>query len=233
MNDISIKQILTGTYPRNSRLAQWDRRILKGIMNVVLFLALAGTTVDVMDLEGSLHFNPISAIDATFQRSHWGRINMDTVVPGFREKLPPNVELWSPGVWAAIKVEHPDRTTKTLSRLSRVPSSVLLVAIIWMLRSIVVTTVGTNTSEGDPFIRPNVRRLYILALLLTASPVIDFVSQIAESELVSRSLPKDFAVSSVDFSSFVPSIGMGLLVLVLAEVFKIGVRLREDVEGLV
>jgi len=202
-------------------------------MNLGLFLALAGAAVAVFDGSFSSYIEFPKGVQTSFARHHWGYIDMDVVAPGFREKLPRNVDVWSPSLSAAVKNEHPDLTTKALSRLATVPDALILVAIIWMLRGIVLTTMGTGTPAGDPFIRPNVRRLRIISILLLVTPLIDSWSQMAEAEWVSRALPKNVAYAQFDFSSWFTFFGVGALVMVLAEVFKIGVRLREDVEGLV
>lgn len=233
MNGTSIKQILSGEYPRNSRLSRWDRRIGRAVMNIALFLALAGATVAVLDGGFSSYVEFPAGVQTSFARQHWGHINMDLVAPGFREKLPKNVDLWSPNLAAAVKNEHPDLTTKVLSRLATLPDALILVAIIWLLRGIVLTTMGTDASDGDPFIRPNVRRLRIISVLLLVTPLIDSWSQMAEAEWVRRALPKDVAYAQFDLSSWFTFFGLGAMVMILAEVFKIGVRLREDVEGLV
>jgi hypothetical protein len=233
MRGTSVKQILSGEYPRNSRLAQWDRRILKATMNVALFLTLAGAAMAIFDGGFSSLIQYPFGVQVSFSRHHWGDIDMDVVAPGFREKLPKNVELGSPALSAAVKNEHPDLTAKILSRLATVPSALILVAIVWLLRNIVLTTIGTETSDGDPFIKPNVRRLRTISVLLLVMPVIDTWSQIAEVEWLSRALPKGVPYLGIDLSSMPIFFGVGVLVLVLSEVFKIGVRLREDVEGLV
>ena len=202
-------------------------------MNIALFLALAATTVAIFDIGYSWKASSATGIQVSFARHHWGLINMDTVAPGFREKLPGNVELWSSSVWANVRNEHPNFTAKVLSRVSTVPLALILLAIIWMLRGIVLTAIGTDNSEGDPFIRANVRRLRIISVLLLVTPLIDSWAQMAETEWVIRALPKDVASIEFDLSSALTFFGVGVLVMVLAEVFKIGVRLREDVEGLV
>ena len=96
MNGTSLKQILSGDYPRNSRLSRWDRKVGKTVMNLALFLALAGAAVALFDGGFSSHVEFPKGVQASFARQHWGHINLDAVAPGVREKLPKNVDLWSP-----------------------------------------------------------------------------------------------------------------------------------------
>jgi hypothetical protein len=201
-------------------------------MNLAMLGAIGVVALDALDLNFTWHFDttlrsfPIQ-IDAV--RQHWASLDLPKAAPDLREKLPKNVELWNS--WAAVKIENPTVIQKVLNRLSTVPLGVLFAAIVWMLRKIVLTAVGTETSDGDPFIEANVHRLRIIGLLLLVTPLVSSWAQMAGIELVSRSLPKDLVapVFDIPFSYF----GLGLLLFVLAEVFKIGVRLRQDVEGLV
>ena len=58
----------------------------------------------------------------------------------------------------------------------------------------------------------------------------------AESELLLRAvpeLPPESTFLHYDLNSAFVFFGVGILVFILAEVFKAGVHLREDVEGLV
>ena len=85
--------------------------------------------------------------------------------------------------------------------------------------------------SGDPFVAENVRRLRIIGWLVAVSPILLVIAQFARSELVARSTVADLALESIHVA-FLPILVGGLL-LVLAEVFAAGVRLREDTEGLV
>jgi small-conductance mechanosensitive channel len=102
----------------------------------------------------------------------------------------------------------------------------LVIVILWHLRGLV-----RSARQGDPFTTANVRRLREVGLLLMLGwPVVAFLSDTLKNQL-SRTLPIEQQLGSVG----APPIGTGLLfglgVLVLAEVFAHGVRLREDVEG--
>lgn len=83
--------------------------------------------------------------------------------------------------------------------------------------------------KGDPFTNDNVRRLRGIALaLLIGWPVGQLLSQLLGAGLAERAgVPDDGLVLAL--GGPVPVAGVG--VLILAEVFRHGVRLREDVEA--
>ena len=84
---------------------------------------------------------------------------------------------------------------------------------------------------GDPFVPENVRRLRAIGWLIAVSPILLVIAQIARSELVARSTVADLAVVSMTIA--VLPVLIGALLLVLAQVFAAGVRLRQDTDGLV
>ncbi|HEX5000650.1 MAG TPA: DUF2975 domain-containing protein [Terriglobia bacterium] len=232
----TLREFLTGTYPRNSRLARWDRRVLMGVMNVALALTLVAFLVDALDVHFTWHVTNKEPLRVTFAHERWATLTMnpDVVAPELKARLPDGLEPWSLSVTG--KIRNPDRTVKILGVLSTVPMDMLVLSVIWLLRSIVQTTAGTDASEGDPFVRSNVWRLRVIAGILVAAPVIDGGAEIIRSELISRvfpNLPVETTMLEFDVSFMFICFGMGILTMVLAEVFKIGVRLREDTEGLV
>ena len=104
--------------------------------------------------------------------------------------------------------------------------------MVWLLRRIVLSTIGSaGLRNGDPFVKANVRRLQLIGTFLMLMPLVSVGCQIAAAELVLDSAVKDSAILPFDVN-FV-WLWMGGLVLILSEVFAAGVRLREDVEGLV
>jgi hypothetical protein len=103
----------------------------------------------------------------------------------------------------------------------------LIVALLWQLWGVL-----RSARQGDPFTTANVRRLRQFGwLLLLGWPLVAYLTM-ALKELLATTW-----VSPTDQTSglFAPPIGLalpfGLAVLVLAEVFAHGLRLREDVEG--
>jgi hypothetical protein len=129
---------------------------------------------------------------------------------------------------------NPGWKEQILLRVALVPIPLLILFIVWMLRKIVLTTVGDKASEGNPFIRPNVSRLRWIALAIVLMPFVRYVSEWARFDL-SLSAMKDFLwMGNYSLPLFNPMpLAVGLLIFALAEVFAAGIRLREDVEGLV
>jgi hypothetical protein len=103
---------------------------------------------------------------------------------------------------------------------------VALAVILYLLR--IVRTLR----RGDPFVPENARRLTAIALLIAAGGTLgDLLNNIAIGSLAQGSAAADI-VALVYHVSFLP-LAIGLVVAFLAEVFRRGTRLREDVEGLV
>jgi hypothetical protein len=101
----------------------------------------------------------------------------------------------------------------------------LIVAALWQLWGLL-----RAARQGDPFTTANVWRLRQFGwLLLLGWPLVAFVTMVLK-EWLAMTPPADKTGGL-----FAPPIGgmllFGLAVLVLAEVFAHGLRLREDVEG--
>jgi hypothetical protein len=101
----------------------------------------------------------------------------------------------------------------------------LIVALLWQLWGLL-----RSARHGDPFTTANVWRLRQFGwLLLLGWPLVAYLTM-ALKELLATTPPAD-QTGGV----FAPPIGLalifGLAVLILAEVFAHGLRLREDVEG--
>jgi hypothetical protein len=101
----------------------------------------------------------------------------------------------------------------------------LIIALLWQLWGLL-----RSARQGDPFTTANVWRLRQFGwLLLLGWPLVAFLTM-ALKELLAMTPPADKTGGL-----FAPPIGgmllFGLAVLVLAEVFAHGLRLREDVEG--
>lgn len=102
----------------------------------------------------------------------------------------------------------------------------VVVAVLWLLRGVL-----KSVRDGDPFIEANVRRLRALAfVVLIGVPTATFLESVCNSELAdSVGLP----TGGVEISMPSAALLGGLALLVLAEVFTSGVRLRDDLEGTV
>jgi hypothetical protein len=104
-------------------------------------------------------------------------------------------------------------------------SVLLIIALLWQLWGLL-----RSARHGDPFTTANVWRLRQFGwLLLLGWPLVAFVTMVLK-EWLAMTPPADQTGGM-----FAPPIGLallfGLAVLILAEVFAHGLRLREDVEG--
>ncbi|MEU1898700.1 DUF2975 domain-containing protein [Nocardiopsis dassonvillei] len=105
--------------------------------------------------------------------------------------------------------------------------------VAYLLLRMVLTLDG-----GDPFVPANVRRMYAIALtVVTGALAVPAAEALLGAVLEHRALGTDATVVfslSLDLDGGVlPLVAVGLVIAALAEVFRRGTRLREDVEGLV
>lgn len=99
--------------------------------------------------------------------------------------------------------------------------------------SLLIVAVMRTIAAGDPFVAANVRRMRNLAALLLVGPFFtSFLSMSVHGALLGDVDLGDLPLSAaldIPWAWFVA----GLFVALLAEAFKAGSRLRDDVEGLV
>jgi LytS/YehU family sensor histidine kinase len=99
---------------------------------------------------------------------------------------------------------------------------------VWLIIAVMRTI-----AAGDPFSTVNVRRLRILAAMLLLGPAITFF--VATS--IQGALLGDIPLGGLAYALTIdiPWAGFiaGLLLALLAEAFKAGSRLRDDVDGLI
>jgi hypothetical protein len=139
--------------------------------------------------------------------------------------LPPTVH--APSYVAVTETIRDASPAQVLLDLAVDITPVLLaVPALWLLRSLV-----GSLRHGDPFTATNANRLRGVGLLiLIGAPVFSIVTHVLQVAL-SMTLPEGQQLSTT--WAPIPVVGwlVGLGVLVLAEVFAHGGRLREDVEG--
>ncbi|TDO35827.1 DUF2975 family protein [Kribbella sp. VKM Ac-2527] len=128
---------------------------------------------------------------------------------------------------ATLKVADPSLGERVLLDLPAVFYAVLiLLGIYWLF--LVARTLGA----GDPFAPRNPFRLFGIAALIVVGTFGDsLLTGITTHQLVAGTSLEEHVPFSVDFS-FLPLV-VAALVAAVAEAFRIGVRLREDTEGLV
>jgi Protein of unknown function (DUF2975) len=223
-------------FSSDSWLWRPNRPLLYWITTTVFLLAIGGTVWDILEIDfqyswkyslpGGYFESSSSPTDGVYIHANGARMVRD-----LQSKMPVGVQLEG-SLPVFVNVDRSTVASKVLSRLTVVPMDLLILAIIWLFRRLALTAIGTREAPANPFIWGNVRRLRIIATLVMALPVIDAWSGLARTELVSGTL-KEFTMYSWYLPNFLFPFGLGLMLAVLAEVFAAGIRLREDVEGLV
>lgn len=103
----------------------------------------------------------------------------------------------------------------------------LLLFTLWKLRQLV-----RSVRDRDPFTAANTRRLRVLGLVLIFWHLIGHYLATGISEWIITTRGPDIPTLTADVGPFpLGGIFAGLCLLVLAEVFAHGIRLREDVEA--
>jgi hypothetical protein len=165
-----------------------------------------------------------------------GQLDVATTVPRSDVRSP----LLGPGVEPSgdlpvtVTIERPTSLQILLAVAKDLAPLLIGLAAIWL-----VWGVARSTRVSDPFGAANVRRLRLLAfLILVGATVLPLLGSGLQDALFSTanatgSRLEDGAVGTGGVAFSTAPLVAGLLVLVLAEVFAHGVRLREDVEATV
>jgi hypothetical protein len=155
-----------------------------------------------------------------------------------RLQLPAGVQPTFMGVAAEIKPT--DARGKLFLRLMTLPEDLFFLALVWLVRSMVLSAWAGQSGEVTPFIRDNVRRLRWIAGLLTALWVYHLFLPRLTDELSVYSAQRNalnnlgqFVGEDTPWYLTNGYLAVALLLLILAQVFSYGVRLQKDVEGLV
>jgi len=150
-------------------------------------------------------------------------------------ELPEGVQSSFLGVAAVVS---PTSTlAKALLRAMTVPEDLFFLGIVWLLRSMVLRA-WLNPQGGaiTPFIRGNVVRIRWIAVLFGALWVYHlFLPRLIDEVSLYSTLNNFGPVISEEPPWFLTNgtLGVTVLLLILAQVFSRGVRLEKDVEGLV
>jgi len=129
--------------------------------------------------------------------------------------------------WVVWTIEDPTVGQRAWALVPSVLTTLLVglgAAILWRL--------VTTTQRGAPFDRRAVRQLRVLGVLVMVYGLVATFGQQAALLAVFWSESGPSLSFGLDFSALVPLV-VGFVVLVVAECFRVGLRLREDVEGLV
>jgi hypothetical protein len=142
---------------------------------------------------------------------------------------PPGVSVISQQVSVTAPSDISDYLTRAPETL--LPATVLVFALR-ALRGVV-----TSLRQGSPFTTQNTKRLHRIGFELAVLwPLTYSVSvKLANDRIESGHLGElaDLHVWSVNMAALLLPIFLGLVMLTVAAVFRVGMRLREDVEGLV
>jgi hypothetical protein len=149
-------------------------------------------------------------------------------------KLPDGVQPVFLGITAIV---HPTNTAaKLLLRTMTIPDDLFLLALVWMIRSMVLAAWKSTAEPITPFIRGNVWRLRWIAVLFAGMWVYHSILFVLTNEVSGYSALNDFGPVIAETQPWYltnGSLAIALLLLILAQVFSHGVRLQKDVEGLV
>jgi hypothetical protein len=216
--------------PSRLRWSRTDNLIAHAVL--VVAMAVAGLT----GLLGLLWITPLIP-------SGGGGVVANTVTVPRPEGVPePSVAVGaaSPDVSVAappeVVVEFHDPTA--LERLLLAAPGLLGTAAVLVVLFMVLRLVR-SLDRGEPFVAANVRRVYAIAYtVLVGSLAVPVAGAVCDSVLRSRALGADGLVLTAGLLGGRGGISLalvltGFLLAALAEVFRRGARLREDVEGLV
>jgi hypothetical protein len=149
------------------------------------------------------------------------------VPPDALTALPANIKPTT-NIPVTVTIDHASPSQLFLRLAITLLQGLLIIALLWQLWGLL-----RSARHGDPFTGANVRRLRQFGwLLLLGWPLVAYLTMALKELLAATwASPTDPSQGGV----FAPPIGgaliFGLAVLVLAEVFAHGLRLREDVEG--
>ncbi len=140
--------------------------------------------------------------------------------------LPADVQVVSYNAW----LPGPSDVVDYLLRAAEVlPSALILLLILRLLRTVV-----SSISHGEPFTDGNAFRICVMgASLVIGTPVALITTAIATQLQITRAELDGDVIVTLDVLDVVFPVLGGVLLLILGGVFKMGVRMRTDVEGLV
>lgn len=128
--------------------------------------------------------------------------------------------------YVAVAVEDASTTERRTAALRFIPILVVIVAMAWLLRDMLA-----SVRKGDPFVATNVRRLrWVAILLLLGVPLADVLVSLGD-----QALAESAGLAGRGLRLHLPTGSLlgGLGMLVLVEVFALGTRMRDDLEGTV
>ncbi|MEO6572174.1 MAG: DUF2975 domain-containing protein [Ilumatobacteraceae bacterium] len=126
-----------------------------------------------------------------------------------------------------FRITAPTSMQRLLWVIAQISGPLLALAITWMVYGLI-----RSVRSGDPFTAANERRLWTIAGLVgVGATVVAVFGGIVRMIILQRSAAADLVPVTVDIG-FLPLIAAGMIA-VLASVWRSGVALRADVDGLV
>src|SRR5215467_1634403 len=226
----------------NSTASGRARRLFYWLSMVVVLLIAALTVMEAFGVYYFPHRSWSEGINPSVIQTNGGALYYTYLFiepSDLRFELPNEVRPMFIGVLADIT--RPDVRGKLFLRLMTLPEDLVLLALVWLVRGMVLSAWAGQSGEITPFIRDNVRRLRWMASLLAALWVYHLVLPTFTDELSFYAGAARNAVNNLNrgigqpFPWYLTNgyLAVALLLLILAQVFSYGVRLQKDVEGLV
>lgn len=196
------------------------------------FLGTAGPVSDVMPLPvrnllGGPFWGGFPSVDVNID---WSKVRVST-----DPHLPVAVGTFESGEavefyglqGAGVAVYNPDFQQRLGLIGAPVLAGILAIVVLVLLRRIVRTL-----RQGDPFVPVNARRLWLIALLVgVGGQAAALLVEWGRWGILRHPSVEPYV--EIDFDPTYLPLPAGLVLLVLAEVFRQGAKLREDVAGLV
>ena len=207
-------------------------------ISLLVVLAIAAqTTLEALDVHYFPRRSWSEGISPKVVQTRNTKIYFEFIVAGpsdLQLKLPDGVQPVFLGVTSIVRPTN--TAAKLLLRTMTIPDDLFLLALVWMIRSMVLAAWKNPAEPITPFVRSNVWRLRWIALLFGAMWVYHSILPVLTEEISGYSALNDFGPVIAETQPWYltnGSLGVALLLLILAQVFSYGVRLQKDVEGLV
>jgi hypothetical protein len=207
-------------------------------LSLLLVLAIAAqTTLDALDIHYFPRRSWSEGISPKVIQTLNSKIYFEFITvrsSDLQLKLPDGVQPVFLGITALVRPTN--KVSKLLLRTMTIPDDLFLLALVWMVRSMVLAAWKSAAEPITPFIRENVWRLRWIAVLFGAMWVYHNILFALTEEVSAYSALNGFGPVIAETPPWYltnGSLGIALLLLILAQVFSYGVRLQKDVEGLV
>ena len=185
------------------------------IVTAFLILAVVGMAAQV----GTRVYRALSAVDSLEVPAAIAPENLDIEGIPDRVEIPTSID---------VQVDIPDPSAGQLAMALLMDLGPWLLGLPALL---LLRALAGSIRDGEPFGGANVSRLRKLGFVLLAYPLVQLVSSVLLGGILDTASVPDSVGQAATLHLTGAVAGLG--VLVLAEVFAEGVRLRQDVEGTV